>query len=330
MQLTLKKIIFPPIHLTVIILAVIYAVWLLYYATATSHEASQQQAWLNLNGQIAFLQSDFWRLTLSFLFTGLNSLLLVQMNRQHNIIRTRTALPVFIFNILLATWFHTHKIVEAHLSLTFIILAVSLILSAYRNQLASKEVFTASFMLGIATLFFKPLVVLLLVFWLGLILFQSFSLRTWLASLMGLVNPFIFYFTYIYFYQPEQLVADNFFQAWNFSFYWSQASNYEIIYIALNFVILLIAVASIFQNLHNDSIITRLRINFLLILTVVLLLLAVFYSDFATAFLPMIAFFSSILFSHPLSLRTAKFFSILFIVFVVIQLSYIAGNMILQ
>jgi hypothetical protein len=118
-------------------------------------------------------------------------------------------MPVFIFNFLMGVWFQTHMFVKAHMALTLILASFYLFFGMYRNPNASSEAFTGSFLIGMSCFLIKPLVVLLPVFWIGFMMFQSFSLRTWLASLFGFLNPLIFYFAASFYLNPEALTAEN-------------------------------------------------------------------------------------------------------------------------
>ena len=100
MKLSLKKIVAPPLPLTILILLVAYLLWILLYFSGVSFSADRSGSSLPAFAGNLFPEKSLWPYVISFLLTGLNSMLILLLNNRYNIIRTRTLMPVFIFNFL--------------------------------------------------------------------------------------------------------------------------------------------------------------------------------------------------------------------------------------
>lgn len=74
-----------------------------------------------------------------------------------------------------------------------VIIAINSILGMYGKQNAYHQVFTASFSVSIAALFYLPLVYLLLLLWLSLVSYRISSWREYVITLIGFVLPWIYY-----------------------------------------------------------------------------------------------------------------------------------------
>ena len=303
-----------------------YILWVIFYfnemdsTTIVSEDA--------LVSIVNILPSNgFWHYFISFLFTGINTVLIILLNNRYNIIRTRTLMPIFIFNILIGVWHQTHIYVKAHFALTLVFAAFFMFFEMYRNKNASTEAFTGSFLISLGCLLVKPLFILLPVFWIGFVMFQSFSLRTWLASLFGFLNPLILFFAINIYFNLEVLTIDHFSSGLSPVLFVQNLSVHELIYTFAMLIIILVSSAGLFPNLRNDSIQTRSRLSFIAFFSIVLFVISIFNANDYKAIMPIVGFGFSIILSHPLSLRKGNFFSIVFILFVVLNLAFVLSKL---
>jgi hypothetical protein len=108
-------------------------------------------------------------------------------------------LPAII--ILLAfSWNVNYQTMHALLPAgIFIIIALSSMMVMYGRQAAYHQVFTATFSIGIATLFYIPLAYLLLLIWFTLITYRVSTWREYAISIIGFILPFIYYLSWLFF-----------------------------------------------------------------------------------------------------------------------------------
>jgi len=107
-------------------------------------------------------------------------------------------LPAII--ILLAySWngnFQTlHAVLPAGL---FILIALDSIMGIYGKHASYKQVFVTAFSVGIAALFYIPLVYMLVMIWFTLITFRVSTWREYVISIIGYLIPFVYYISWMF------------------------------------------------------------------------------------------------------------------------------------
>lgn len=80
----------------------------------------------------------------------------------------------------------------------FIMLAVYKLVSSYQKDTAFSNAFDAGILLSLSTLFYFPSIVFIPLLGIGFILFRPFNWREWFISLLGILVPYIFLFSYYF------------------------------------------------------------------------------------------------------------------------------------
>lgn len=80
----------------------------------------------------------------------------------------------------------------------FIMLAVYKLVSSYQKDTAFSNAFDAGILLSVSTLFYFPSIVFIPLLSIGFILFRPFNWREWIISLLGILVPYIFLFSYYF------------------------------------------------------------------------------------------------------------------------------------
>lgn len=281
----------------------------------------------NLNNYLGnnILLSNF----ISLLLTSLNAFLISQLNNRYTIIRTRSFLPVMFFLLLMASWHETHLFVLLHIALTFFLLAMFVIFSVYRDRNASEQAFLSSFLIAVASTLFEPLILYIPLIWVGLILFHSFSLRNFLATLIGVVSPWLIYIAIRYYFQPDLNWLVNITSSFEFGLPLLSRPLNEIIYVITLFVVLVLGIAGLTSNINQDSMQTRSLINFNIWLLALSFLFSMFLKNHYMIFMPFVGLSYAILLSHPLTLKKSNFYGYVFVGFIVVNLAFVISNMIL-
>jgi hypothetical protein len=326
MRLSLKKILVPSIPLAILLVAGCVAVWFSAYFGGRFSTLPTQDSFFLTNNQSFFQPNSLLSNIISITFVFFNAFLLGQINNRFTIIRTRTFLPIFIFLILMASWNETHAAIGSHLALTFIIIALFYFFSMFRNKKASEQAFMGSFFIGIGSLLIHPFIFLIPVCWIGFEIFQSFSLRTFLASILGTLAPWLLYLSTIYLLHNEINFSTVFNFDFNFSFNFSNFTLPEIIYSVVLFIIMLISLSGMFSISKGDAIYTRNILNFILLLLISLFVLILIFRSQSALFLPVIALIYAILFSHPLTLKKSNFYVIIFLIFCLLNIAFVISK----
>ncbi len=256
----------------------------------------------------------------------LNAFLLAQINNRFTLIRTRTFLPIFIFLLLIGSWNETHTNISSHAALTLFMLALFNFFSMNKNRNASEQAFIGSFFIGVASLLINPYLVLIPVCWIGFVIFQSFSLRTFLASVFGVIVPWILFLSVEFLFQIKINFPEIFLSNFSGSFSVSMLLLPNIIYSVTCIIILIICTFGLYSNTQSDAIHTRNKLNFLLLLLISTFILAFVSQNQLSHFLPLLALIYAILVSHPFTLKQNNFYGILFIIFVVLNIAFVISK----
>jgi hypothetical protein len=226
----------------------------------------------------------------------------------------------------MATWTDTHLGLGANLLLTLIVLSLSFFFSAFRNSKATEESFMGSLLLSISAIFIHPLLLLIPVCWVGLIMLQSMSWRIFLASVFGTLTPWILYLSVKLLLSPAFEIQDFISSSLIFNINFAIIPLRTLIYITLLDLILLICLAGMYSISNSDSIHTRSKLNFLILLLISVQLICLFFGNQLLSLLPLIAFIYAILVAHPFTLIPSKFYLILFSIFVSVNLLFIISQ----
>jgi len=326
MRVSLKNLIIPSIPLAVFLVGSCFVIWMSSFVGERNTTFSTQNTSIAESLQSVFLPNTLLSNIVCFTLTLLNAFLVAQINNRFTIIRTRTFLPILIFLLLLGTWNQTHAMIGSHLVLTLFILALFYFFNMSRDRKASEEAFMGSFLISLSSLLINPMIFIIPLCWIGFVMFQSFSLRTFLASLFGMIAPWIFYLSIVYMLQPDFNIYHLFNLNFNSELSISNFSLPEIIYAISISLIMIISIFEMYSITNSDAINTRNKLDFLLFLLVSLVILSFIFRNQFISFLPIIALVYSLLISHPMTLKQNNFNGILFLIFCVINIAFIISK----
>ncbi len=329
MRVTLKKIITPSLSLSTLLIVASIALWLVVFSTTVVDSPVALGSPLSKAVE-NILPAGLLTSITSLLLTLLNAFLIAQLNNRFTIIRNRTFIPVFVFLMLMSVAGQTHQLPGAHFALTLMLIALFVFFNMFRDKQASEQAFLGSLLIATGSLFIEPILLFLAVCWMGMIRFGSFSLRTFLASVFGGLVPWIFYFTIRYYFEPDLLWINTLFTGFETGFTLFERPVNELIYLACMTLIIITGLVGLYSNLHGDSIQSRAKLNFLTIILIFSFVFSIVFVNCYAIFIPFTLMAYAVLIAHPLTLKPNGFYAILFIVLVIINLAYLASNLILR
>ena len=328
MKVTLKNIIVPSIPLAVLLILSSVGLWVASDFGARLAAAHSSQSTV-VDNMLSFLSPS--ALLSSFISLGLtllNVFLLSQVNNRFTIIRSRTFLPTLIFLLLMSSMSETHLSNGSNLALTIVILSLFYLFRMARDRNASEQAFMGSFLISLGSIIIQPLIFIIPVCWIGFMMFQSFSLRTFLASIFGAVAPWIIYITGEAMILGKIDVGNIFILNPVLVLNPATIPLQGAIYFGTLLAIFIVCTIGMFSLSNNDAIHTRNKLNFMLLLIISLIILAVIFRGQFSSFLPIIILIFSLLVSHPITLKQNNFYSIIFIIFCAINIAYIISKFI--
>lgn len=330
MHISLKNLIVPSIPMAVLLVLACCGLWLSSFFGERLVVLTDQHSALVQTLQTFIRPNTLQSNLVSLGFTLINALLLAQINNRFTIIRTRTFLPVFIFLLLMSAWNETHISNGSHIALTLFILALFSFFNMARNKNSSEEAFLGCLLISVSSLLINSLIFIIPVCLIGFILFQSFSLRTFLAAIFGTVTPWILYLSGRFLFDPYFDFSKAFVLAFDLNINTTSFAIPDLIYAAILIVMMIIGLVGLRSVSHSDAIHTRNKLNFLLLLIISLSVLALLFRSQYVSFLPILALIYSLLLSHPLTLKQNNFYCIFFLVFCFINIAFIVSKYIIQ
>lgn len=174
-------------------------------------------------------------------------------------------------------------------------------------------VFNASLMLGIASLYFFKILFLILVIWIALIVHRSNSWRNYIASIIGIVGPYVFILTW-YFWSDQ---LNDFILKMDMMFHFKMNSVFPM---DINDVIILIAISTIItigvfktiMRLTEKNINLRRNLIISIYFLIIALIIVIIFGQGIKSLLVTIIPASIILSNAFYNLRRYKFYNILF------------------
>lgn len=264
----------------------------------------------------------------SLLITLFNAFLIVQINNRFTIIRTRSFIPVFIFLTVMSVVTNVHQLPGSHLALTFLLAALFVFFDMFRNRQASEQAFLGSLLVSTGSLFIIPVVLFLPVCWIGFAQFKCFSIRTFLASIIGGLVPWILYFSIRFYLETDYQWISSLFLNFQIGFNLLNMPLIELIYLVLMSVYMIMGLVGLFSNLHGDSLQSRAYLYFLVMMLVFSFLFSILFINQYLTFIPFVIMFFSFLLAHPFTLKPNGFYAILFNLLILTNITYLIFSLI--
>lgn len=142
---------------------------------------------LNAGEQVLF------PLICTLLLSLTNAFLLMAVVYQAGVSKTRSGMPLFLFLLIVGSLRVLHTDYKAQLVLLIGLLIMYLLFKVYHNQQAVSESFLCSLLLSVATLLLPDMWIFLPLIWIAFAWQRAFSLRVWLASLVGVAVVAVYF-----------------------------------------------------------------------------------------------------------------------------------------
>ncbi|MES2140326.1 MAG: DUF6427 family protein [Bacteroidota bacterium] len=135
---------------------------------------------------------------IAFLLIITGAFLLNFIVNQYEILTKPSFLPALFYIVFMSmdsSMLALHPFVFANI---FIMLAVFKLVSSYQKDTAFSNAFDAGILISLSSLFYFPGIVFIPLLGIGFILFRPFNWREWIISLLGILVPYIFVFSYYF------------------------------------------------------------------------------------------------------------------------------------
>ena len=210
---------------------------------------------------VGFLVANIW---VQFAFTILSTLLMVELNNHNSLMRTYSRMVSCSFLVFITMTSLPTPSFKASIVTMWSIAFYLIIWNSYQDKRAAGWTFYAFFCVGLASLVFIQVGYFLPFLWLMMMVFtNSFSIRNFFASIIGLIMPYWFSAGYFAYTNNINGLINHFAEFINYQdlFDYSQVTDHEVV--NLLFLIILSTLGSIhfLHTSYADKIRTRMIYN---------------------------------------------------------------------
>jgi hypothetical protein len=155
--------------------------------------------------QLMINKQHLLSLITGLVFTLINGFLLNGLISRFEIFPVKNYFPLLFYTLYMSgfeTQLFPHPILFAH---TFILLGLFRIAQSNRMDEALGKYFEAGSLFSLASLFYFPSILLYPTVWVALIVIRPFVWREWLTSMMGMLLPYLFVFTWYFWFDGVNL-----------------------------------------------------------------------------------------------------------------------------
>ncbi|RLD27580.1 MAG: hypothetical protein DRI54_00820 [Bacteroidetes bacterium] len=174
------------------------------------------------------------------------------------------AIPSLMLIIMIGAWNGFHFFSPIYFSLILLLMAVSRILKIYHQKSVIRELFDASFLIGLAALFYYPIILFGLSIWGFLTISRSFNWREFVVPLFGLLLPFYFLWVAFFYFdiQPDFFKITSVSELNSMLF---QVGLTQRLYLVITVILLAFSLFYLFRVLDRAKVQMQLARKFLLI-----------------------------------------------------------------
>ncbi|MDZ4844461.1 MAG: hypothetical protein SH857_02815 [Chitinophagales bacterium] len=140
---------------------------------------------------------------LSIVLVFAQSLMMNNLVNNAKVFTNGTYVPAIIYALLASLFTEFLFLTPVLLATLFLILAIGKALKLYKQHHAIGDIYDMSFLIGIASLFYMPFALLLLLVFVSLAVMRSFNWREWVAGLLGFFS--IYFLTGTWFFLTDGL-----------------------------------------------------------------------------------------------------------------------------
>jgi hypothetical protein len=318
MRFSLRNFVTPSIPLSVFMFIVIALIWLLPLFAGFTHSVDLHPTFLG-NIILPSLTNDILPWGISFVFVILNAFIILRIDNNFNITRKKTALPFYIYFFLLSCWASVYAAPLTHVSTTFYLLSVYILMTMYHDQTAVEAAFLSGLLFSCASLFIYEILLLIPFLWILFYLLKSISLKIILASAFGLSTPWMILFSLVYLLQDVDGVNNLLASIYELKFDFVLIGTPLLVYAAAMFLIAGILIFGVSADFRNNSIQNRKYLSSQILLFFLLVAVMIFVPESLFVLMPVVSVHICFLASYSFVTHLTKFYAIIFMLFLVVN-----------
>ncbi len=216
---------------------------------------------------LIFLNNHLIIILLTFLFLISQAIYLNQLLIKHDLIPRSSCMGAFVYLVLMS---YSSQLLHLHpsvISSCFAMAILDIILRIKDNEQDLRLTYKAGLLVGLASLFYFPSIILLIFIWAVLLAYRMPYWRQWILPIVGILTPYLFLFT-IYFWYDTSIENLNYYASYvgEIRFLISNPDDIVKIILALLILLIIISILRVMGRLQNRKGSIRKKISIILYL----------------------------------------------------------------
>lgn len=275
---------------------------------------------------VGFMVGNIW---VQFAFTIISTLLMVELNNRNALMRTYSRMVSCSFLTLITMAALPSPSLKASIVVMCFIAFYLIIWNAYQDRQASGWSFYAFFCIGLASTVFIQVIYYVPFLWLMLIAFTNcFSIRTFMASVIGLMTPYWFSVGYYVYTDKMDAFVDHFIEFINYQelFDYSTITDHQVINFGFIILLSIIGIVHFMRTSYADKIRTRMIYESLIMLNIVTMIFIVLQPQHDLELGGILIVNTAPLIAHFITFTRGKVTNVVFIALLAIAAFILAFN----
>lgn len=268
-----------------------------------------------------FGSSYLVNLIISLLLVVFSGLIINQIIIANDISGKTTMLGMFFF-VLLNISMVSFVVMNPFLWTSFfLMLMLNELFKLPKTEISIPVIFNASLYLGLASLFYYPVLIIIFVIWVSLMIFRINSWREYVIVLLGVSLPLFFTFIWYYLNDTQELFFSTIRSSFNFDFTILSIPVFDLVIVILLLGLILPSILKLAGSMMDKSIILRQKLTVTIWLYVVSFIILLLFEKQSNTGLLLSIPTTIILTNYSLGIRRLKwldmYVSLIFILIVV-------------
>lgn len=265
------------------------------------------------NHLMATIISMFIALILMF---GVN-----RITNRYSLAIGQTSAPGFIYLLFISGYLMVQKLHPVWFFTPLLLLAIERLFSAYGHRKPMTWCFEAMFWLSLGTLFYAKGIYLSILIWMTMFILRLFTLRTFLATLIGLILPYLLAFGYYFWIDKHMWFIDLLFENLISPIAFFNHTLFSQWYNGIIIAVVFVAIMAVVRIMPMVKIVSRKHYR-IFIWLIVLCVVASLTPYFSLEIIPVLALGSAIICNRFISvIRRTIIQDVLFLLLIIITIS---------
>lgn len=275
-----------------------------------------------------FIPGNLFEKIICFLCYTAICYLLIEFNNAYSIIRVRTSLQTSLYLLMLIAFPFLLNAGRGCCVSLCVILSLYILFRCYQHPKPAGYVFHSMLFVGLSSILFPKILFLFPFFLVGVYNFKALTARTVGASIVGLILPYWFLFGYAFYHNNMEMLYTPFKELVKFqSVVFNTISTSLVVSSGVTIFILIISAIHYGITNYEDKIRVRSYINFLILLSLSIIILGIFQPQYAQVLLQILLPISALFAGHLFALTETRLSNIFFIFFILLLTTVMCYNL---